>query len=164
MSSTAAPLDSEHADFIRGGVSIIVAARDARNETTVSRALGCRVADDGRRVTVFVSAAQSGVLLADVRDNGVIAVVFSQPTTHRAIQLKGTDAAVVPLAPDDPHVLAAYRGSMTARVAPLGFSESFVRAFLSVAPGDVVAIAFTPSAAFSQTPGPKAGSPLKPSA
>jgi hypothetical protein len=161
MTAMATPLDSEHADFISGGVSIIVAGCDAANGTTVSRAIGCRVADDRRRVTVFLSAAQSGALLADVRANGKLAVVFSQPTTHRAIQLKGTDATVVPLATDDPHLIAAYRSHFAAQVTPLGFSEAFVRSFLGIAPGDVVAIAFTPSAAFSQTPGPKAGSPLR---
>lgn len=164
MTTSTAPLDAEHAAFIRGGVSVIVAARDAANETTVSRAVGCRVSDDGRRVTVLLSAAQSGALLANVRANGVIAAVFSEPTTHRAIQLKGTDAAVVALAADDPHLLAAYRQRLAQQVAPLGFSEGFVRTFLSVAPGDVVAIEFTPSAAFQQTPGPKAGAPLQPHA
>jgi hypothetical protein len=161
MTTTEAARDREHADLIAGGVSIIVAGRDAGNETTVVRAVGCRMAEDGRRITVFLSAAQSGALLADVRANGHVAVVFSEPTTHRAIQLKGIDAAVVPLAADDPYLLAAYRGRLAARVAPLGFSEMFVRTLLNVVPGDVVAIAFTPSDAFSQTPGPKAGSPLQ---
>lgn len=164
MTAAAAPLDPEHAVFIQGGVSIIAAARDADRETTVSRAFGCRVSDDRRQITVFVSAAQSGALLAGVRQNGAIAVVFSQPTSHRAIQLKGTDASVVPLAGDDPHRLVAYRERLAAQVAPLGFSDVFVRTFLNVAPGDVVAISFTPSAAFSQTPGPKAGAPLQPPA
>ena len=164
MTVTAAPVDSEQAEFITGGVSIIVAGRDAGHETSLSRAVGCRVADDRRRVTVFVSAIQSGALLADVRANGIVAVVFTEPSTHRAIQLKGTDAAVVPLAADDPHLLAAYRGRLAAQVAPFGHSEAFVRKLLSMAPGDVVAIAFTPSAAFLQTPGPKAGSPLRTSA
>jgi hypothetical protein len=158
---TNAPLDAEHAEFISGGVSIQVAGRDAANETTVTRAVGCRVSGDRRCVTVFVSAAQSGALLADVRANGAIAVVFSQPTTHRAIQIKGTDATVVSLEPDDPHLIAAYRAKLGAQVAPLGFSEAFVRSLLSIAPGDVVAIAFTPCAAFLQTPGPKAGSALR---
>jgi hypothetical protein len=159
--TTTAPLGSELADFITGGVSIIVAGRDSGNETTVSRAVGCRVSADRQRVTVFVCAAQSGALLADVRANGRVAVVFSEPMTHRAIQLKGTDAAVVPLAADDPHLVATYRSRLAASVAPLGFPEAFVRAVLSVVPGDVVAIAFTPTGAFSQTPGPKAGSPLQ---
>ena len=161
MTTTDATRDREHADLIAGGVSIIVAGRDAEHETTVSRAVGCRMAEDGRRITVFLSAARSGALLADVRANGHVAVVFSEPTTHRAIQLKGTDATVVPLEADDPHLLAAYRSRLAARVAPLGFSELFVRTLLNVVPGDVVAIAFTPSGAFSQTPGPKAGSPLR---
>jgi hypothetical protein len=161
MSTTQAALDAEHADFIGGGVSIMVAGRDAANDTTVTRAIGCRVSADRQRVTVFVSAAQSGALLADVRANGHIAVAFTQPTTHRAIQLKGTDASVVPLEADDPHLLAAYRSRLAAQVAPFGFSEAFVRSLLSIAAGDVVAVAFTPSDAFLQTPGPKAGSPLR---
>jgi len=161
MTPTEATRDREPADLIAGGVSIIVAGRDDDNETTVSRAVGCRMAEDGRRITVFVSAAQSGALLADVRANGRIAVVFSEPMSHRAIQLKGIDAEIVPLAADDPHLLAAYRSRLTARVAPLGFSELFVRTLLNVGAADVVAIAFTPSGAFSQTPGPKAGTPLQ---
>ena len=159
--TTTAALASEHADFITGGVSILVAGCDPGNETTVSRAVGCRVTDERRRVTVFVCAAQSGALLADVRANGRIAVVFGDPMTHRAIQLKGADAAVEPLAADDPHLIASYRSRLSARVEPFGFSEVFVRALLSVVPGDVVAIAFTPNGAFSQTPGPKAGAPLQ---
>ena len=31
-------------------------------------------------------------MLDDIAANGMIAVVFSQPSTHRTIQLKGTDA------------------------------------------------------------------------
>ncbi len=162
MKDAAPALSPEDADFICGGVSINVAARDARHETTVSRAIGCRVSQDRRRVTVFLSAAQSAALLADVRQNGIIAVVFSQPTRHRAIQLKGTDAAVVPLEADDPHLLAAYRQRMVAGIAPLGFTPEFVRTFMNVAPGDVVAVAFTPSAAYLQTPGPNAGARLEP--
>jgi hypothetical protein len=78
MTTTEATPDREHVDMVAGGVSIIVAGRDARNETTVARAVGCRMAEDGRRITVFLSAAQSGALLADVRANGCVAVVFSE--------------------------------------------------------------------------------------
>lgn len=161
MTQEAVPLAPDEAAFIEGGVSIIAAARDANNEMTVSRAIGCRVSADRRQVTVFLSTVQSGALLADVRANGVIAVVFSQPTSHRAIQLKGSDAAVVPLASEDPHLWAAYRARMAAAVQQHGFSEAFVRAMLNAPSGDVVAVAFTPTAAFVQTPGPKAGTPLQ---
>lgn len=161
MTQQAVGLNPRDAAFIEGGVAIIAAARNAENEATVSRAIGCRVSDDRRRVTIFLSAAKSGALLADVRANGVIAVVFSQPTSHRAIQLKGTDASVVALTADDPHVWAVYPGRIAAEVQRIGFSDVFVRTMLSVPSGDVVAVAFTPSAAFIQTPGPKAGTPLE---
>jgi hypothetical protein len=154
-------LDAEHAAFIQGGVSIVVAARNADHATTVSRAVGCRVSADRRQVTLLLSAAQSAELLADVRDNGIIAVVFSQPRRHLAIQLKGGDAGVVPLADEDPHLVAAYRKRLADEVAPIGYNDAFVKAVMSVVPGDLVAVAFTPSAAFLQTPGPKAGTRLQ---
>ncbi len=161
MTDGAVTLGPEDAAFIEGGVSIIVAARSADFETAVTRAIGCRVSTDRRQVTVFLSAVQSGALLSDVRVNGMIAVVFSQPSSHRAIQLKGTDAVVVPSTAEDPHLWAAYRARLAAAVKPIGFSESFVRTVLNVPSGDVVAIAFTPSSAYIQTPGPTAGAPLQ---
>ena len=160
MAVESVSLDPGDAAFIQGGVSIIAAGRDGMNETTVSRAMGCRVSADRRHVTVFLSAARSGALLSDIRANGIIAVVFSQPTSHRTIQLKGTDAAVVSLQDDDPHIWAAYREQFAAEVRPLGFSDAFVRVTFKAPSGDVVAVTFTPSAAFLQTPGPKAGTPL----
>jgi hypothetical protein len=161
MSENAPPLDAEHAAFIEGPVSITAASRNARNETTLSRVFGCRVSADRRRVTVFLSAAQSAALLADLRGNGTIAVVFSRPSTHRTIQLKGSDATVVPMTGEDPRLLAAYSRQWAAEIRPLGFSKEFAGILAPLAPGDVVAVAFTPAAAFLQTPGPKAGTALR---
>jgi hypothetical protein len=160
MTPVASPLDPDHAEFVQSAVSIIAASRNERNETTLSRAVGCRVSPDRRRVTIFLSVSQSSALLADLRANGAIAAVFSRPRRHVAIQLKGADAAVVPLTEEDPHLLAAYRRRMVEEIRPIGFTEAFVRTLLAVTPGDAVAVAFTPSAAFLQTPGPKAGMPL----
>jgi hypothetical protein len=160
MTAGASGLSAEDASFIEGGVSIHAATRDATNQTTVARAVGCRVSADRRQVTIFLSAVQAATLLANVRANGVIAVVFSQPSSHRTIQLKGTDATVAPSTPEDPHLWSAYRARLASEVRPLGFSDGFARALLSTASGDMVAVAFTPSAAFVQTPGSKAGAPL----
>ena len=43
----------------------------------------------------------------------------------------------------------------------LGFGEAFGRALVDCNPADLVAVAFTPKAAFRQTPGPNAGAPLE---
>src|SRR5262245_14103009 len=88
------PLDEANLDFIASGVSIFVASRDISIVRTLVRALGCRIAPDRQRISVFVASFQCLALLQDVRATRVFAAVFSQPSTHRTIQLKGTDAAV----------------------------------------------------------------------
>ena len=47
-----------------------------------------------------------------------------------------------------------------AELAALGYAEPLVRAFLWCDPAELVAVGFTPCAAFQQTPGPRAGLPL----
>ncbi|MGE5622418.1 MAG: hypothetical protein ACM3WS_04605 [Bacillota bacterium] len=153
-------IDAAHAAFIEGGVSITVAACDRANMPFLARACGCKVTGDGR-VTIFVSATQAAQVLTCARDNGAVAVVFSQPSTHRTLQLKGSDAAVGPLADGDLQRIRAYREAFAQDVQKLGFAKILIRTLLSYPSGDIVALGFTPSEAFSQTPGPKAGEPLR---
>ena len=87
-------LDADHAAFIQGAVSVVVSSRNSQHVPDVVRGCGCRVSRDRRRVTVLVEAARSGLVLEDIAANGLIAVVFRQPSTHRTIQLKGSDARI----------------------------------------------------------------------
>jgi hypothetical protein len=87
-------------------------------------------------------------------------VVFTHPPTHRTIQLKGDDAAVVPVAAADRRTVAGYVDTMVAVIGTLGNPEPLVRAMLACPPDELTAVAFTPSSAFVQTPGPRAGTPL----
>jgi len=153
-------LDPDHLRFMTGGVSINTGSGGASGLPSQCRAFGCRVDDSGRRVTVFLSGAQAADLLRDVGQSGALAVVFSDPPTHRTMQIKGRDARVEPLAPGDPAVVAAYRTAFVACLRPLGFTEAMVRALLDCPNADLVAVAFTPEAAFNQTPGAQAGAPL----
>ena len=154
------PLDAANAAFIRCGVMVSVASRDSRHVASLSRALGCRVAPDRRRVTAFLAATQAEVLLRDLRDTRAIAVVFTQPSTHRTIQLKGTDASLGPPEPGDFALIEANAAALTTDVARLGYTETFARTMLAFEADDVVAVTFTPTAAFAQTPGPQAGKRL----
>lgn len=153
-------VDETLAAFVTQRVSIVAASRDHANVPSLTRAIGCRVADDRRTVTVFVDATQAGALLADVLAAGVIAVVFSQPSTHRTFQLKGVDAARVPVSDADRECIARYADMMVEEILQIGQPEAFTRAMLAGTPTGVVAIAFTPCAAFDQTPGPRAGARL----
>ena len=159
---TARPiLDAEHAAFVLlPGISMTAASRAGANLPELGRVHGCRVAADRTRVTVLLPGDQYPGLVAAIRATRAIAVVYSLPKTHRTIQLKGTDAAVEPLAPGDAELAAQATESFAAGLGALGYNETMVRAAVWYEPAALVAIGFTPCAAFQQTPGPQAGAPL----
>ena len=155
------PLDADNAAFIQGGVSVIVATRNAECVADVVRGCGCRVSRDRRRVTVLVEPSRADTLLEDIAANGMIAVVFSQPSTHRTIQLKGSDARIVKVTAADRTIAARHLQDWSEDLCRIGYTPEFASAVRGAAPR-LAAIAFTPSAAFQQTPGPGAGKPLVP--
>ena len=151
----------EHAALIRRRVSIIVGSRDERNRPHVMRAVGCRLAEDLRRITVFMPPSSSAHVIADLRANGLIAVVFSEPSSNRTVQFKGVDAVVEPIAPCDELAVDRYLSNFIDEIAQLGFPADVAHTILRRGEGDdLVAVHFTPSAGFEQTPGPTAGQAL----
>ena len=154
-------IDAAQAAFLQGGVSISAASCGARPFPSVCRVLGCSIAENRQRLTVMVARSYAQELLEDVAHGGRLAVVFSQPSTNRTIQIKGDHAeAGVP----DAQMLEAVRihcDAFVDEVQRLGFPAPLVRSLLFCPEGDIVAIGFTPTAAFDQSPGPRAGAPLK---
>ncbi|MCX7893895.1 MAG: hypothetical protein N2544_16195 [Burkholderiales bacterium] len=150
-------LDAEHAAFVQGGVTVSVASRDAALHSSVSRAVGCRVSPDRRQVTVFLAGMGAQRLLRDIATTRTIAVCFSQPSTHRTIQVKGSDAEITRVEPGDLEIIGRQLVGKLGELVPLGYSEELVRSVFHADPADVVAVTFTPDAAFAQTPGPNAG-------
>lgn len=161
MPDAAPIIDPDHAAFLEGGVGISVAACSSENIPTLVRATGCRVAPDRQSLTVFVSGTQAAPVINCIRANGAIAAVFSKPSTHRTVQLKGRDATVVDLLPDDLQRIAEYRLAFVGQLVPRGYPEQLIRTLFSYPPSDIVGLRFTPIEAFSQTPGPRAGEPLR---
>ncbi len=153
-------IDADHAAFIQGGVSVIVASRNPSLVADVVRGCGCRVSRDRRRVTVLVEPGRASELLEDIRLTGTIAVVFSQPSTHRTIQLKGSDAGIVPVTAADRRVAERHLGAWVQELVSIGYTAEFAAAVRGRAEQGLAAIAFTPVAAFQQTPGPAAGDRL----
>lgn len=162
MADTLPPiLDDEQAAFICGGVSISAASCRIGGLPNLARATGCRVAADRRSVTVLLGATPAAGLIDDVRRNGSIAVVFSLPANHRTLQLKGSDARVVPLERDDGALVARYVDAFVDGLELLGYSGAVIRHLLACPVADLAAVCFTPSTGFSQTPGPEAGHALR---
>ena len=153
------PIGPEHAALMARHVSVIVGTRDARQRPHVMRAVGCRLSTDRRRVMVLMPQTSGRAVLDDLRDNGQIAVVFSEPTSHLTLQLKGHDATVTPCEAGDAALAEAYLHGFVEEIGQLGLAAEVVHTMLRH--GDtLVAVHFTVAAAFEQTPGPAAGEPL----
>jgi hypothetical protein len=154
-------ISAEQAAFMQAGVSVNAGSCSADLVPNIVRAVGCGVSADRRRVRILVPAEKSTDFLADIRANGRIAVTFVQPSTHRSIQVKGSDAAVVPTEPGDAAVAARLCAAFIADLSPLGFLPELVHVVMDGGSDDIVAVEFTAAAAFLQTPGARAGQPLK---
>lgn len=155
-------LSPAHIALVDGGISAIVASRDARLRPSLMRAVGTQISPDGTRITVYLRPSQSRQLLADLAAGGPIAVVFSDPPSNHTLQLKAGGARIRPAEPGDQAVLRRYLVAMQHCVGQVGYGPDYVAAMLSAPPQDLVAVEFTPEAAFEQTPGPRAGTPLPP--
>lgn len=157
--SSSCPVDAEQAAWLQGSVSIVVGSRDGRFRPHLMRGIGCRVSADRRRAVVLISAGSGQRVLDDIRANAAIAVVFTQPSTNRALQLKGSDASVAACSTDDARLAAHYLQSFVDEVGQLGFAADIARNILAHQ-NDLMAIEFGVDAAFDQTPGPQAGQSL----
>lgn len=160
--STALPalIGPEEAALMHRRVSINVASRDAAQRPHLMRAMGCRLSDDRRQLTLFMHAGTSRLVLEDLRANGQVAVVFSEPSSNRTLQFKGRDAAIVPVEPGDEALVQTYIERFAEEIGGLGFPGNVAKTMFGHRAEDLVAVRFTPAAGFDQTPGPKAGEAL----
>ena len=156
----AAALPADLVAIMARGVSVIVGSRDAKLHPSIMRAVGSRVEANGQDITVYLSRSSSRQLLQDIAATGQLAVVFSEPSTHRTVQLKAARAEIRQAVDVDAPVLAAYLKSMEHEIQQVGFAPPLTRAMLAHRLDDVVAVRFTPEQAFDQTPGPRAGAAL----
>jgi hypothetical protein len=152
-------LDARHGEFITGGVSILVASRDAANRPVVCRASGCETRSDGR-VDLLLDATRAQQVLDAIAGSGMVAAVFSEPPTHRTIQLKGNDAEIGRCDGARRQQLVAHADAFAATLAKLGYRETMARELVYADPGEVAVVTFTPTRIFDQTPGPHAGEPM----
>jgi hypothetical protein len=155
--ATRAALPQDLLAMIARGVSVNVASRDASLRPSLMRAVGSDISSDGSLVTVYLARSQSRQLIQDIASTGQLAVVFSEPATHRTVQLKAGSATHRPATEADRPLLARYLGSMEHEIGRVGYPPVVTRAMLAHKLEDVVAVTFTPEQAFDQTPGPQAG-------
>lgn len=154
-------VNEEQVAWMQSGIcSVIVASHDAQNRPSLGLALGCRLSEDGARVTVFLLEAQSHAALADLRAGRAVSVLFTQSMTTRALQLKAPAAREVPLQPGDAALLDSFALALEREWSPSA-APGFTLALMSREGDTLVAFELVPEQAFDQTPGPRAGAQLE---
>jgi hypothetical protein len=153
-------IDRDVIGFLDGRrVAVSIASRSEHCIPSVTRALGYRISADASEFAIFVPR-QAERVLADLRATAQAAVVFTEPSTHKSVQVKGCDSRITPLEEGDWPVISAYADDLVAEICPLGYAEPLIRKMVECTPQQVLAVRFAPTAAFGQTPGPRAGAAL----
>jgi hypothetical protein len=147
-------LPADLVDFLESGVSILVGTRDASLRPETLRAMGA-VVDPGRsKVTLYVPQATGKSTLANLVDNGLIAVTFSRALDHRSIQIKGPCTRVRESDETDRAHQERYRALFIEGLAIVGLPRR-ISERAAYWPSMAVDIAVTEL--YEQTPGPQAG-------
>lgn len=155
------PLHPDLLDYLRIGLSIHLGGRTAQGLPLLNRALAIRVEPD-HRLSVLLSSPAADALLDAIRDVPHVAAVLCQPTTHKAVQVKGRDAVVAPARTEDWLHRSEHKMRFVTEIRPFGFDEVFASAWLDVdSPDQLHAVTFTPYGAWNQSPGPGAGRPIE---
>lgn len=150
-------LPDEHVTFIESGVSVLVGTRDAKLRPFALRGMGVKVHADRKTLTLFVPDPTGGRTLADLRDNGRIALTFTRPIDHRSMQLKGKAVSFRPVTEDERPFLESYVEGWARHLEVVGLPRA-IGSSLTYWPATAVDVAI--EASFHQTPGPQAGHPM----
>ena len=149
-----AQLSRELAELIEGGISMLIGTRDAALRPECVRGVGTLVGPDRSTLTVFVPAELAARTLANLEDNGAIAVTFSQLSNHRTVQVKGKLRSLRRARRSERPLLERYVAAFAEQLHFTGCSRRIVRR-LRYWPS--VALELEIGDLFAQTPGPGAG-------
>jgi hypothetical protein len=152
-------LTPELREFCQSGLSIALGSRAADGLPLSGHGLACLI-DDSGAVRILLREPANPELLRAVASGAKIAATFSEPRTHRSIQLKAGSSRRVPLAKGDLEAVATQCAKFESELEFVGYTRQFSSYYCAYRPEEVVAIEFVPEEAYVQTPGPGAGSML----
>lgn len=121
------------------------------------RAWGPTVGEDGASIQLFLDRPSAAAAIANLRDNGRIAAVFTHVHTLRSVQLKGRCVEIGDPQAEDWPVIERHRSGFAEAADEIGYPKHVVRNMWSA---QVVRVRFVVDEVFDQTPGPGAGGKL----
>jgi hypothetical protein len=146
-------IDDELASFLVDGQSMVVATRNAALEPHATRACGLRVL--GRdRIAVMLPRATSAQTIANLEQNGEIAVGVGCPWNYRCFQLKGRSVGVTEATAEDVALCEQQMRAFANGVAVFGYTRAQARNLWLF---DNWRVEVLVTSVYSQTPGPGAG-------
>jgi hypothetical protein len=146
-------------ELLESGISILVGTRSDRLVPECCRGVGARVEDGGAELTVFLPVATSEGTIANLRDNGRIAVCFARAMDHRSVQVKGSVLGIEEARAEDRPRVLEYRMALAEAWGVIGVPP---RITLRMVHWPCHAVRLRVGAIFNQTPGPGAGGALGP--
>lgn len=149
-------LPQDVVELFESGASVVMATRDAKLKPLVGRLTGARVDQRSNppRITVFLAEAFAKPTVANITDNGQVALAFTHVFSHRSFQAKGKAIKVGPAVESDRERIIRYNAAWAEVLYETGIPRAVTR---QNATWPAVAITIEVEQMFVQTPGPKAG-------
>lgn len=141
-------------DLLETGVSVMVGTRDDALMPECTRAWGIRVEPDRSSVTVFLTETISRKTLANLRENGRIAITCTRPSDHTACQLKGAVRLIRPADQRDEGHRHRWKREFFSELMAVGVPAELCEALIT---DPALAVEVDVQESFGQTPGPGAG-------
>lgn len=152
-------LTPELAEFCQSGLSVILGSRGIDGRPICGLALACIVEESGK-VRILLRESANTELLRALDDGAYIAATFSEPRTHRSVQLKAGSARRSAATAEDLAATARQCAIFMSELESAGYTSEFVSLYCAYSTDEIGAVEFSPQEAFVQTPGPGAGSAL----
>lgn len=153
-------LPSDIVEFLHGPQVMALGTRSAKLRPAMGRILGAFADAPTDRISFFLPNVQSEPHLANLADNGLVAMTAGEAKTHRNYQFKGRVVDIRASTDGDAAIRDLYRDKLTRY-----FREEYFMPLPDNFFGDFIAdpsttITFRISKIFNQTPGPNAGKPI----
>ena len=145
------------AEFVESGIATSVATRDAHLRPDCVRGVGARVVAGGTEIELLIPLATCWRTVANVRDNGRVAVVFGRASDHRSIQIKGRAVEVRDGGEADREYAADFLRKLANDWLVAGVPPKLT---LSITTWPNVVVRVAVEEIYVQTPGPDAGAAL----
>ena len=162
MAARSSPTDlvipSEIAEFLDAGPIMHLASRNAELVPDEMHAAGARVDAELNLLDIYVAEALATSTIANLRDNGEVALTATRVTDNRSVQLKGTLVSDRPGEDHDRVVLSAMQERGHRELALIGIPRSISARIVD---WPCIVLSVRVREIYEQTPGPRAGQPLE---